>query len=254
MGYLAETLRTMRRPAPAGEAAAWVETGALDWLLAMPDDFAVQRAAMVAALEARLRPFAATLGQAAIAGALAAIGAVPRERFVCPLIDDLAYVPAPLDIGAGQIISHPLLVALLASAAAPFGGAMLDVGCGSGYQAAVLAQLATHVTAIEIVAPLADIAARRLAACGCSNVTVLGGDAGAARFGTARFDAIVVAAHAATVPPNLIAALKPGGRLVIPLGKDPQILTRIVKTDDGTLLPTPLGEVRFVPLTGRAAG
>lgn len=252
MGYLAESLQSVRTCAPTRVPPPWSEAAPLDWLLAMPADFAVQRAHMVAALRLRLAPFAEVLGAGAIARALDAVGAVARERFVCPLIDDLAYLPSPLDIGADQIISHPFLAALLAAAADPQGGTVLDVGCGSGYQAAVLAHMAQSVVAVEIVPGLARIAARRLADSGCANGVVHAADAAALPLGHSRFDAIVVAAGAPRVPRSLLAALKPGGRLVMPIGRDRQMLTRIVRRPDGSHAARALMPTRFVPLTGVA--
>lgn len=256
MGYLEPTLAAMRAARSADSPAPrWSEAEALAWLTAMPGDFTIQRAAMVAAIGARLGRHAGKLGPAALARALTAMAEVRRECFVCPLGDDLAYLPAPLAIGADQIMSHPELVALLAAAADPQGGDVLDIGTGSGYQAAVLARMARQVQSIEIIAPLARLAARRLAREGFDNVRVEAGDAALAQLPAERFDAIVVAAGAARVPRALLGALRPGGRLVMPIGpnSDRELLTRIVRRREGGFSITRFGPVRFVPLTGAGA-
>jgi|GEM_PF-1821523 len=256
MGYLTTILNDLRAgDAPANAPAAWSETTAHAWLTAMPDDFAVQRDAMITALRRRLRTLAHRLGPAAIERALAAMAAVRREAFVCPVVDDLAYLPGPIAIGADQIMSHPELVAVLAAAADPRGGVVLDVGTGSGYQAAVLAQMAGRVDSVEIVAPLARLAATRLQREGCANVTVQAADAAALGHPADHYDAIVVAAGAARVPPELLCALRAGGRLVMPIGPTAatEWLTVWSKHADGTISGQRLRPVRFVPLTGRGA-
>ena len=260
MGYLHETLATLRRShagaaMPGVAIPPWAEHCGDAWLTAMPDDFAMQRRAMVAALRMRLMPLAARFDTGAIERALAAMADVPRERFVCPLVDDLAYLPGPVEIGHDQIMSHPELVAVLAAAADPRGGHVLDVGTGSGYQAAVLARMAAKVTSIEIIAPLARLAASRLSRGGFDNVAVEAGDAATRRFGRDRFDAIVVAAGAASVPNALLCALRPGGRLVMPIGPtgDLEHLVLLRKHANGGVSRTILRPARFVPLTGAGA-
>lgn len=259
MGYLGEAIATAKAERRAAgvpiEALAWDERHGTEWLLGAPERFADQRAVMVAALRERLAALSDRLDPAAIARGLTALEAVPREHFVCPLIEDLAYLPAALDIGLGQTISHPEMVAVLAAAADPQGGAVLDVGTGSGYQAAVLAQMAAQVTSVEIVAPHASLARARLARLGCDHVSVIEGDATVdGLFPTAHFDAIVVAAAADRVPPALLTALKPGGRLVMPLGpnRDEDHLVLVERSGD-SWRHTRLCAARFVPLTGTAA-
>lgn len=256
MGYLRQTLDILRQEHAAhGVVPQWSEDNRDAWLIAMSSDFAVQRAAMIAALRARLCSAANWIDACVIERALTAMATVPRELFVCPLVDDLAYLPGPVDIGQGQIMSHPELVAILAAAVDPRGGHVLDVGTGSGYQAAVLSRMAHAVTSIEIIAPMARLAASRLGRGGFDNVTVQAGDGAAVQLAPDTFDAIVVAAGAADVPPNLLSALKPGGRLVMPIGATPdqENLVLVCKHPDGTATHTILRPARFVPLTGAAA-
>ena len=260
MGYLAETVACAReteaKPAGGDNVVPWDEGKLAEWLVSVPGSFLAQRLAMVKAIRHRLSALADRLNQDDIERALEAIAVVPRERFVCPLIDDLAYLPMPLAIGLDQIISHPELAAVLAATAAPRGGHVLDVGTGSGYQAAVLARMADQVTSVEIIAGHADLARSRLNRLGYANVEVVTGDAGApGMFERNSFDAIVVAAGAATVPPELLAALKVGGRMVMPLGATPdeEHLVLIEKTGDEQFRRTVLRPARFVPLTGQGA-
>lgn len=255
MGYLQQTLATLRQQHAGRPTPDWCEGSRDAWLIAMPDDFGVQRLAMVAALRQRLGRMGARLDRGSIDRALQAMASVPREQFVCPVADDLAYLPAPIDIGLDQIMSHPELVAVLAAAADPRGGHVLDLGTGSGYQAAVLSRMAYCVTSIEIVAPLARLAQARLARGGYDNLSVTVGDAVLARFAPDSFDAIVVAAGAAEIPRGLLCALKPGGRLVMPLGPTPdtESLVRVTKDTQGNLSRTVLRPARFVPLTGAGA-
>lgn len=264
MGYLAETVAgarlAERLPARMGHVALWHETTMAEWLVSIPGSFVAQRLAMIAAIRQRLAALSDRLDQRDIEQALTAMAAVPREAFVCPLIDDLAYLPMALAIGLDQIISHPELAAVLAAAVAPAvtsgGGHVLDVGTGSGYQAAVLAQMADRVTSIEIFAGLGTLARARLDRLDYANIEVVTGDAGApGMFATESFSAIVVAAGAATVPPELLAALKVGGRLVMPLGAtaDEEQLVLIERIAADRWRRTRLRPVKFVPLTGRGA-
>ncbi|KAA1176197.1 protein-L-isoaspartate(D-aspartate) O-methyltransferase [Marinobacter salinexigens] len=178
---------------------------------------------------------------------------VPRERFVTPGTVDYAYEDGPLPIGAGQTISQPYIVALMAEALGLEGGEIvLDIGTGSGYAAAVMACIAGHVYSIERIPELAERAGSVLAELGYDNVTVRCGDGTLGWPEQAPFDGICVAAGAPAVPESLKQQLAVGGRLVIPVGPEHsvqslQTVTRLTETrfdmDD-------LGQVRFVPLLG----
>jgi protein-L-isoaspartate(D-aspartate) O-methyltransferase len=181
------------------------------------------------------------------------MGRVPRHEFVPPELVRRAYENAPLPIGQGQTISQPFIVALSTDLVEPKpADVVLEVGTGSGYQAAVLAELVQRVYSIEIVESLGREAERRLEAAGYRNVTVRIGDGYAGWPERAPFDAIVVTAGAPHVPEPLVAQLKPGGRMVIPVdaGAFGQDLLLIRKAADGTVSRRVVLPVRFVPLTG----
>jgi protein-L-isoaspartate(D-aspartate) O-methyltransferase len=185
---------------------------------------------------------------------LDAIAAVPREMFVPPDLQRFAYDNRPLPIGYGQTISQPQIVAMMTEALMLQGDeSVLEVGTGSGYQAAVLSLLARRVVTVERVRPLADAAERTLRELGCTNVEVR---AAAERLGWpegAPYDAIVVTAASPEVPLELLTQLAMGGRLVIPVGsRNTQELIRIVKTEHGAQRHN-LGACRFVPLLGPSA-
>lgn len=184
---------------------------------------------------------------------LDAMNTVPRHRMVPDDEIRHAYENRPLPIGHGQTISQPYVVALMTELVRPdVDDVVLEVGTGSGYQAAVLAELVKHVYSIEIVEPLARRADNRLASLGYDNVTVRLGDGYYGWEEHAPFDAIVVTAAASHVPPPLIAQLKPGGFMVIPVGGRwmVQQLLLLEKTDEGEIITRQQGAVRFVPLTG----
>ncbi len=182
---------------------------------------------------------------------LAAMERVPRELFVSEAERDRAYADAALPIGEGQTISQPYMVARICEALALRGAErVLDVGTGSGYQAAVLAELAGEVHTIERHASLADQARAALAAAGYDRVQVHVGDGTLGLPDHAPFGAIAVAAAAPEVPPSLYAQLEPGGRLVVPVGRrEGQELLLVVRSPEG---PAVLRSVpcRFVPLVG----
>lgn len=186
----------------------------------------------------------------------AAIAKVPRERFVPPDLAAHAYDNRPLPIGHGQTISQPLIVAIMTQLLhlTP-DSRVLEVGTGSGYQAAILAELAKEVITIEAVAPLAATAQARLEALGYQNVECHSGDGGAGCPERAPFDAIMVTAAARAIPTPLLDQLATGGRLVIPLGGDPlsQDLILVTKDEGGEIHEQRLFPVAFVPLTGRRA-
>jgi len=182
---------------------------------------------------------------------LSALRAVPRHLFVPPSSEDEAYEDRPVPIGYGQTISQPYIVALMTELARlKPDDRVLEIGTGSGYQAAVLSRLAGAVYTIEIIEPLAERARQVLAKLECRNVTVRTGDGYAGWPEAAPFDAIVVTAAPDHVPPALVAQLKPGGRLVIPVGAvyDAQQLRLLEKDQRGQVYTRDVIPVRFVPL------
>ncbi len=181
---------------------------------------------------------------------LAALRKVPRHLFVTPGSAKHAYEDYPLPIGHGQTISQPYIVAFMTQALALRGGEkVLEIGTGSGYQAAVLAEIAKSVYTIEIVEPLADEARERLARLGYKNVKVRSGDGYLGWPEVAPFDAIIVTAAAPRIPEPLQQQLADGGRLVLPVGDEYQELIVVTRRgpafDERRVLP-----VRFVPMTG----
>ncbi len=183
---------------------------------------------------------------------VAAMKAVPRHRFVPAPLREQAYADHPLPIGLNQTISQPYIVAYMTEALALKGGdKVLEIGTGSGYQAAVLAEIADSVFSIEILKPLADRASEQLSALGYKNVYVRCGDGYQGWPEHAPFDAIIVTAAPDHIPQPLKDQLKIGGRLIIPVGARYQELLLITRTGKGfeekRLLP-----VRFVPMTGKA--
>jgi protein-L-isoaspartate(D-aspartate) O-methyltransferase len=186
---------------------------------------------------------------------LAAMSRVPRHRFVPPGLASLAYGDHPLPIGGGQTISQPYIVALMTEwAMVKPGDKVLEVGTGSGYQAAVLSEITENVFSLEIRPDLAREAAARLKSLGYARVRVKSGDGYLGWPEEAPFDAILVTAAAPRVPPDLAAQLKEGGRLVIPLGDPggPQTLVRLRKVK-GELQEEESLLVRFVPLVREPA-
>lgn len=182
---------------------------------------------------------------------LAAIGRVPRHRFVPEHFRDDAYANRPLPIGHGQSISQPYIVALMTDLLGVGPDAVvLEVGTGCGYQTAVLAELVRQVYSIEIVPPLGVAAKERLQALGYANVDVRVGDGYGGWPEHAPYDGIIVTAAAPEVPPPLVAQLRPGARLVIPLGSPfAQTLTVVTRHADGGTDETSILPVAFVPFT-----
>jgi len=182
---------------------------------------------------------------------LAAMRKVERHRFVPPEVAALAYADHPLEIGDGQTISQPYIVAVMSEAIGLRGGEkVLEVGTGSGYQAAVLAEMGARVYTMEIVPTLARRARETLARLGYRSIEVREGNGWAGWPEEAPFDAIVVTAAPPTIPEALKAQLRDGGRLVIPVGDDVQEL-RLVTRRGATFEDKRLLMVRFVPLVGR---
>ncbi len=184
---------------------------------------------------------------------LAAMAEVPRELFLPDEARADAYRDGAIAIGEGQTMSQPWIVACMTSLLEFEGGErVLEVGTGSGYQAAVLAPLAAEVYSIEIVPQLGETAAERLERLGYDNVHVRVGDGYYGWPEAAPFDGIVVTAAASHIPPPLIEQLKPGGRMVIPVGGpfSQQQLMLVEKREDGRITTRQLLPVQFVPLTG----
>ena len=221
---------------------------------AAADRFADERTAMVAHIRAEVHAAAPAAADPYLEQALATIATIPRESFVPPAERARAYEETALPIGEGQTISDAYIVAVMTAALRlPRHANVLDVGTGSGYQAAVLAGVADRVASVEIVASLARAAGARLARLGYRNVAVRAGDGYAGWPERAPFDGVVVAAGAAEVPPALLDQLKIGGRLVMPIGASwagEQILV-VTRTGATTTTRCSLGGSMFVPLTGR---
>ncbi len=234
---------------------------ALACAMAIPADaasddagFERERRQMVAEIAAMAQATGTATGRAEFStGVLRAMASVPRHRFVPDQFAASAYRNRPLPIGEGQTISQPYIVALSTELLDPKPDhVVLEVGTGSGYQAAVLAELVARVHSIEIVEPLGHAAARLLAELGYRNVEVRIGDGYQGWPERAPFDGIVVTAAAPHVPEPLVHQLKPGGKMVIPVGAagGDQELLLIEKSADGTVSRRVVIPVRFVPLTG----
>ena len=215
-------------------------------------DYTSLRARLVAEVDAMYAETRGETGFGAMSPAVrAALGKVERHRLVPPGQAAMAYRNHPLPIGAGQTISQPYIVALSAELLNPKASdVVLEVGTGSGYQAAVLAEIVKQVYSIELLESLGTTAAARLAELGYRNVEVRIGDGYAGWPEQAPFDGIVVTAAAPQVPPALVAQLKTGGRMVIPVGgsSDIQYLKLLVKRADGGYDEKRVLPVRFVPL------
>jgi protein-L-isoaspartate(D-aspartate) O-methyltransferase len=217
------------------------------------DPYAAQRTQLLAEIAGMARATAnETLRPAFSPKVMAAIGKVPRHRLVPPDQVPYAYENRPLPIGHGQTISQPYIVALMTDLLDPKpGDVVLEIGTGSGYQAAVLAELVAKVYTIEIVEAVGKRAAADLAALGYRNVSTRIGDGYNGWPEAAPFDGILVTAAAPYVPKPLLDQLKPGGRLVIPVGGQWQVqdLLVIEKKPDGSTTTRRTIPVRFVPLT-----
>lgn len=208
------------------------------------DDFAALRDAMVRSqIERR------GVRQASV---LEAMARVPRHRFVPEKIAARAYEDRPLSIGHGQTISQPYIVGLMTELLAIDGHErVLEIGTGSGYQAAILAEVAAQVYTIEILEPLADAARKLLSEMAYDNVEVRHGDGYVGWPEEAPFDCIILTAAPPEIPQPLLDQLAPGGRLVAPVGDLNQDLVLVTKEADGVTRTSVL-PVRFVPMTGKA--
>lgn len=183
---------------------------------------------------------------------LAVMREIPRHCFIPPPYDRAAYDDGPLPIGNGQTISQPYIVALMTELLRPSSGdTVLEVGAGSGYQAAVLSRLVRRVISIERIADVARLAKNNLTMLGFANAEVIVGDGTGGYPAAAPYDGIMVTAGTPSVPPPLIAQMAEGGRLVAPVGSsDVQELVRLEK-HRGSVTTDFFGGVRFVPLIGK---
>jgi protein-L-isoaspartate(D-aspartate) O-methyltransferase len=222
-------------------------------IAAPPDRYAPARARMMRDIEADVRYTSAEIGKKALdERVMRAMATVERHHFVPAELRDHAYENRPLPIGHGQTISQPYIVALMTDLLdLEAGDVVLEVGSGSGYQAAILSPLVARVYTVEIIKPLATQAAERMKRLGFSNVEVRHADGYEGWAEHAPYDAIIVTAAASHVPPPLIRQLKPGGRMVIPVGGGfaTQQLVFVRKDRDGKVTTRLVLPVAFVPLT-----
>jgi protein-L-isoaspartate(D-aspartate) O-methyltransferase len=225
-------------------------------VFAATDDtvYEAQRQRMVREIEAEgIHPSVRTDKRSLEPQVLNAMRTVPRHAFVPSHLRRLAYTNRPLPIGHGQTISQPYIVAVMTDLlSVGSNDVVLEVGTGSGYQAAILAELVQHVYSIEIIPALAQEGRQRLLGLGYTNITVRMGDGYYGWDEHAAFDAIVVTAAASHIPPPLLRQLKPGGRMVIPVGSPflTQQLMLVHKDADGQVKTRQVLPVAFVPLTG----
>lgn len=221
---------------------------------AEPDQFTAARHALVAEISALAKETQAETGHGAFSPlVLDAMAKVPRHRFVPPEMERHAYRNRPLPIGYGQTISQPFLVAYMTELLqVNKGSKVLEIGTGSGYQAAILGELVKEVYSIEVIEPLATRATETLKRNGYTNVQVQAADGYYGWEKYAPFDVIIVTAAASHVPAPLIQQLKRGGRMLIPLGSTfmPQHLVLVEKDMQDRIRTRELMPVQFVPLTG----
>lgn len=215
------------------------------------DPFAPARAGMIRAIEGDVRLTSEEIGRSALdPRVLSVMAAIPRHLFVPEEQRRFAYENRPLPIGYGQTISQPYIVAIMTDLlGVKSGDVVLEVGTGSGYQAAILSRLAGRVHTVEIIEPLAKQAAERLRP--YHNIAVKHADGYYGWKEAAPFDAIIVTAAASHIPPPLLQQLKPGGTMIIPVGAPftTQYLLIVRKTAGGQITTRQLLPVAFVPLT-----
>ncbi len=230
-----------------------ISTGLLNPVQAS-DHFRASREQMIRLIEANVRYTSEYLKQSTLDNrVLDAMARVPRHEFVPPALVDLAYKNRPLPIGHGQTISQPYIVAIMTDLLdIEPGHRVLEIGTGSGYQAAVLAELNARVWSIEIIKALGQQAQTRLQRLGYDNIDVRLGDGYYGWPEHAPFDTIIVTAAASHIPPPLLKQLKPGGKMIIPVGSRfwTQELILITRSDKDEFITRQLLPVRFVPLTG----
>ena len=218
------------------------------------DSYAAERARMVAQVRAALRA-AHVRDDARLRAILDVLGRLPREAFVPADQRGAAYAPQPVPIGHDQTMSEAFIMAYMTHALElKPGDRVLEIGTGSGYQAAILGSLVRQVYTIEIIPELAARAAATLRAQGFANVSVRQGDGYAGWPEAAPFDAIIITAGAVRIPPALVAQLRPGGRMILPLGPNwaEQQMTLVRKGRDGRIAVRSCGWVTFVPFVGEA--
>ena len=236
-----------------GVAAEALHAGV--FVAADEDPYAPRRKRMVEVIEAHALTASSALGGTTLdPRVLDVMRELPRHEFVPPKFRADAYADRPLSIGQGQTISQPFIVALMSDLLDVDSNDMvLEVGTGSGYQAAVLAKLVRQIYSIEIVPELQRSATRRFERLGYSNIETRQGDGYRGWKDHAPFDGIIVTAAASSIPSPLVEQLKPGGRMVIPIGRPfaTQQLLLVQKDAEGRVTTRQLMAVRFVPLTGQ---
>ena len=230
----------------------WLYTSSL--FADVADEYTEARQHLVKIIEADVRVTSQYLNKQALdPRVMKAMGKVLRHKFVPTSEQRYAYHNRPLPIGYGQTISQPYIVAIMTDLLKPASdNKVLEIGTGSGYQAAILAELVEQVYSIEIIKPLGEQATRRLSRLGYDNVTTKIGDGYYGWQENAPFDSIVVTAVASHIPPPLIKQLKVGGHMVIPVGSRflTQQLLLVTKKEGGKIATRQILPVRFVPLTG----
>ena len=226
-------------------AGSWAEAA---------DDFQAQRTRLVEQISQDVMDTSGYIGKSTLdERVMRVMGLVGRHRFVPAKLQSQAYENRPLPIGYGQTISQPYIVALMTDLLElEAGDVVLEIGTGSGYQAAILSRLVSEVYSIEIIPELAESASSRLRRLGFDNVEVKNADGYFGWQQHAPFDAIIVTAASSHIPPPLVQQLKPGGIMMIPVGAVFQVqqLSLVRKNPDGELTTRQVLPVRFVPFTG----
>ena len=221
----------------------------------MVDSLLPLQQSMLEVIDQHFRATAASTGKGRLSPAIRnAIAATPRDQFVPAAQQPSAYGDSALPIGCRQTISQPFIVALMTELLEPDPrDKILEIGTGSGYQAAILARLVSHVYSVEIVEPLARLARDRLQAIAVSNVTVVAGNGAEGLPQYAPFDKVIITAASPEIPAAIVEQLRPGGRIVAPLGEAGygQQLAVLEKSASGELRQRDVLGVTFVPFTGR---